>query len=234
MITTRYQVKLVAKGFDGISALPPDADFDSDSGFRVGYVLLVEDGTTWNCIDATVAAAVWIQDTAHDESIDAAVRNLTDILPRYLFNQFAKADDTVYLSSGADFTAGTIAAPGAGFDAALLVGDTIRLAGSRRNDGPYDVTAVDPDELEISPAPPQLHLDSSYMEIWPMVFPTGLQTIAARMAWYDEYIRPTATPGMAGEAVGSYSYSRMALVGGIEYPADLTAGLSAYKRPKIL
>jgi hypothetical protein len=54
------------------------------------------------------------------------------------------------------------------------------------------------------------------------------------MAWYDEYIRQTATPGMASEAVGSYSYSRLELIGGIEYPADLTAGLSAYKRPKVL
>jgi hypothetical protein len=115
-----------------------------------------------------------------------------------------------------------------------MVGDTIGLGGSRRNDGYYDVTAVGPDELDVYPAPAMLYLDTNPIAIWPLVFPSGLQQIAARMAWYDEYIRQTATPGMASETVGSYSYSRLELIGGIEYPADLTAGLSAYKRPKVL
>lgn len=233
MIGTRYQVKLIAKGFDGLSALPPDADFDSSAGFSVGYVLLVEDGNTWVCADATVSAAVWTQDKTHDEGIDVALRTLTEILPRHLFNSFAKVDDSVSLN-GADFSAGTIASPGAEFGDSFLVGDTIGLGGSRRNDGPYDVTKIDPDELTISPLPPAEYIDTWSIEIWPMVFPAGLRQIASRMAWYDEYVRPGATPGMAGETVGSYSYSRLELVGGIEYPVDLTAGLSAYKRPRVI
>lgn len=234
MISTRYQVKLIAKGFDGISTTPPDADFDSSAGFSVGYVLLVEDGTTWTCADDTIGTAVWNQDTAHDAGIDTALRNLTDLLPRYLYNTFAKTEDALTLSEGVDFTDGTIAVPGAGFDLYLMVGDTVGLGGSRRNDGYYDVTVVDPDELDVYPVPAMLYLDTNPIAIWPLVFPSGLQQIAARMAWYDEYIRQTATPGMASETVGSYSYSRLELIGGIEYPADLTAGLSAYKRPKVL
>ena len=233
MIGTRYQVKLIAKGFDGISAIQPDADFDTTAGFSVGYVLLVEDGTTWRCDDATVGAAVWTQDTSNDASIDEALRTLTDILPRHLNNSFINADDRVTIS-GADFTAGTIASPGAAFDESIMVGDTIYMAGSRRNDGPYDVTAVTPDELEVTPVTPRLYLDNQTIYIVPGVFPTGLIVIASRMAWYDVYVRPGQTPGMTGESVGSYSYTRMELVGGIEYPADLTAGLSVYKRPRVI
>ncbi len=233
MIGTRYQVKLIAKGFDGLSALPPDADFDSSAGFSAGYVLLVEDGTTWVCADATVGAAVWTQDKTHDEGIDVALRTLTEILPRHLYNSFAKVEDSVSLN-GADFSAGTIASPGAWFEDSFLAGDTIVVVGSRRNDGTYDITTVATDELTISPLPPVKYLDTWAIEIWPMVFPAGLRQIASRMAWYDEYVRPGATPGMAGETVGSYSYTRIEMVGGIEYPADLTAGLSAYKRPRVI
>ena len=233
MVATVFQVKSIAGGFDKVSLTQPDNTFDSAAGYAVGEVLLVEDGTTWNCISAAPDAAVWAQDYAHDTDIKEANRMLTEVLPKYLFNSFARASDLARVSS-IDFSSGTFATLDVDFTDYFIDGDTITLYGSRRNDGPYDVLSVAADELTVEPLPIAKIDDLSSMTLWPMVFPAGLRTIAARMSWYDVYIRPTRTPGTTGESVGSYSYTRQERIGGIEYPYDLTAGLSAYKRPRVI
>lgn len=233
MITTIYKVKLIANAQDGISDTQPDADFDESAGYSVGFVLLVEDGTTWICDDATDTAAVWVQDTDNDVQITDAIRKLTELIPLYCNQYWADVRYRMWVSE-IDFAGGTIAKVDAGFDDSFFVGDTLWLENTRRNDGVYDITAITADEITIDPPAPVLMTDTETALLYSAVYPVGLQDIAARMAWFDVYVRPDRNPGLDSESIGTYSYSKTAAIGGIEYPVDITAGLTVYRRPKVM
>ena len=233
MITTVFRVKLIANTQDGVSTDQPDADFDEAAGYSVGFVLLVTDGTTWICDDATNTAAVWSQDLTNDPEITEAIRKLTELIPLYCFNDFA--DPRYYVrANNMIFSGSTLTVVGAGFDDSFFVGDTLWVDDSRRNDGPYDVTAITADEITVDPVFPQDMTDVRSVLLYAAVYMNALQDLAARMAWYDVYIRPTRTPGLNSESVGSYSYSKDLDIAGIAYPLEIAGGLSLYKRPRVI
>jgi len=100
-----YLVKRQHGGFDGESAIPPSSNDDLSNGYYVAFILLVKDGTTWICEDATIGAAVWVQNTEDDEKIKSQINSLTDMIPRYCDNTFAAGSGRVS-SSGISFETG--------------------------------------------------------------------------------------------------------------------------------
>ena len=233
MITSVFKVKLIANVQDGISETQPDADFDESAGYSVGFVLLVEDGTTWICTDNTDTLAVWVQNVENDPQITDVIRKLTELIPLYCNQWWADIRYRMYISA-VDFAAGALNKTGANFDASFYVGDTVWIENSRRNDGVYDVTEVTADKLTVYPALPFDGQGTETILLYAAVYPAGLQDIAARMAWFDVYVRPGRNPGLDSEAIGSYSYSKTSSIGDIEYPTDVTAGIMVYKRPKVM
>ena len=233
MITTAFKVKLVANVQDGISDTQPDATFDDTKGYSVGFILLVEDGTTWTCTDATTGAAVWDKDTAGDDQIVIANRKLTELMPRYLNQYFADVRYRLWVS-GIVYANGEIDKVGANFDDSFYDGDTLWIDNSRRNDGVYDIVSVTADKIVVSPLVPYDMTETEAVVLFASIFPPGLQDIAARMVWFDVYVRPERNPGMDSEAIGTYSYTKMVSIVGVDYPMDVSSGIGLYRRPKVV
>lgn len=232
MITTSYKVKLILDAQNGVSATQPDATFDDSEGYSVGFILLVKDGTTWICDDASTGLAVWTQDTDKDLMIADGIRAVTETIPRYCNHEWLDAE---YMRlADIIFTGDTLTRVGSGFDDTFFKGDTLWVYGSRRNDGVYDISAVTDDAITVTPDVTLDMTEDDTVTLLSAVYPRALQDITARMVWYDVYVRPSRTPGVSSESIGSYSYSKAEFVGGIEYPSEIVAGLSLYKRPKVV
>jgi len=227
MICSVYQVKLSHGAFDGTAVLQPDATFDESKGYSVGFVLLVVDGTTWKCTDASADAAVWVQDDSQDSAIYAGCVALTESATRYLDNLFI-SNVPRYRGTVAWTKPDEILMVDGGFDA--LGGDTILVSGASRNDGWYDVQDNTLDVLTVLPA---FTAESEDSGVWVIIciFPHGLQTICAKMVAYDIWERPGQGSGVSDESIGTYSWTRGPVTAG--YPAELVSGLMVYKRPKI-
>lgn len=232
MITDVFKVKINANKQDGLSASQPDADFDSSKGYYVGFILLVGDGETWVCDDDTVAAAVWTQDTSLDLQIDEVIRKLTELIPRYCNQWWSDAKFRGWDTNLA-FTEDTISKSGEQFTDYFFDGDTLWIEHSRRNDGVYDIVSVDDETITVSPNTLFAMTDTNNVLLFAAIYPNALRDIAARMAWFDVYVRPNRTPGVTSESIGSYSYSKDVTVAGINYPEDVVAGIAQYKRPKV-
>jgi hypothetical protein len=232
MITTSYKVKLILDIQDGVSDIQPDATFDDSAGYPVGFIMLVKDGTTWVCDDNTDGAAVWTQDTDKDLMITDGIRTITEVIPRYCNHEWL---DSEYMRlADIIFSGDTLTRVGSGFDDTFFTGDTLWIYGSRRNDGVYDISAVTDDAITVSPDVTLDMTDDDVITLLSAVYPKLVQDIAARMVWFDVYVRPNRSPGLSSESIGSYSYSKMELVGGVDYPQDVIAGLGLYKRPKVV
>jgi hypothetical protein len=181
MITTMYLVKRQHGGFDGESAIPPTSNEDLSNGYYVAFILLVKDGTTWVCEDATIGAAVWVQNTEDDGKIKSQIDSLTDLIPRYCDNTFAAGSGWVR-SNGISFeTGGLINDTNNSFDV-FYPGDTINIIGSLRNDGYYDVTAATDSQLTVDGEFPLVGGPEGSISIYALSFPSGLQAVATMMA----------------------------------------------------
>ncbi len=233
MITTAFKVRLAHNIHNGLSETQPDVNFDSNKGYYAGFILLVTDGTLWVCSDPTVGAAVWDQDTSDDIAIDLVIRDLTDIVTKYLDNLYVDPDAHVSVSNPTFVLPDRIQATGARFDEYFLPGDTLGIVHSRRNDGYYDITAVTATEITVTPNLKYGMTEKRAVGFLGSVYPDGLQDIAGAMGSYDLWTRPTLAPGLKREAIGTYNYERAVDIGGVDYPVDVTAGLMQYKRPKV-
>ena len=231
MVCTVYDVKLAYGKQDGTSVNPPDASYDSTMGYYAGFRLLVEDGSSWTCTDATEAAAVWVQDESKDARIYAGCRAMTETLIIHLDDTFA-AHDSLVASSGISFGIGGVLLDANSGLGVFYMGDTLQVCESLRNDGYYDVTDVTPESLTAFPEFPVTGGDEGTVYLYASLFPPALSQIAARMVSYDTFSR--VDNGLSGESIGSYSYTKSLVgVGGLGYPPDIVAGLMAFKRPKI-
>jgi len=226
-----FQVKLVSGKYDGTSLITPDSSFDQSRGYYTGYALLVEDGTSWICEDATIGMALWNPDTSKDQEIMMVARSLTDRLIRYLYSASLQRDSMV-VTNGLTFGVAGLLTDENDALGFFYEGDTLHISGSTRNDGLYDVLEVTPSTMRLEPGFNVQHKDEVYVSLTASIFPSGLSLIASRMASYDLWFR--GSPGLGSESIGSYSYTKATVeVGGVGYPADVVAGLLTYKRPKI-
>ena len=231
MVCTLYGVKLELKAFDGLSDVVPDYSYDSSQGYSVGFRMLVNDGSTWVCDDASVGAAIWTQDTSRDQIIKDSCRSMTELLIEYTDNRYLTVDGE-YISTGISFSAGGIIDDlFTGFDV-IYQGDTIDICGSKRNDGYYDVLSASPGSLTVTPEPTVLGNEDQRILFLASNFPPALSAIASRMVAYDVGYR--SVTGLDSESIGSYSYSKETVsIGGLGYPAEVVAGLMSFKRPKV-
>ena len=231
MVCTLYGVKLELKAFDGLSDVVPDYSYDSSQGYSVGFRMLVNDGSTWVCDDASVGAAVWTQDTSKDQIIKDACRAITGVLIEYTDNRYLTIDGE-YVSRGISFSSGGIIDDlYTGFEN-FYEGDTIDICGSKRNDGYYTVLSASPGSLTVEPEPTLVGADEPQILFMASQFPPELSAIASRMVAYDVGYRNLA--GLSSESIGSYSYSKEAFdVAGLGYPTEVVSGLMGLKRPKI-
>ena len=231
MVCTLYGVKLELKAFDGLSDVIPDNSFDSTQGYSVGFRMLVEDGSTWVCEDASVGAAVWAQDDSKDQIIKDNCRAITGVLIDYTDVSYLTVDGQ-YQSNGISFSSGGIIDDlYTGFDN-IYDNDTIEICGSKRNDGYYSVLSASPGSLTVEPEPPLLGADEPKILFNALQFPPELSAIASRMVAYDIGYRNLT--GVNSESIGSYSYSKETFdVAGLGYPAEVVSGLMGLKRPKV-
>ncbi|RLD22222.1 MAG: hypothetical protein DRI69_01920 [Bacteroidetes bacterium] len=231
MICTVFEAKLSYGQIDGTSISQPDDSYDLTLGYYAGFRLLVEDGTSWICEDASAAAAVWNQDESKDAEIYAGCRAMTERLIIYLDDMFP-AHEGRMASSGITFDIGGVVNDDNSGFGVFYPGDTIQFCQTVRNDGYYDVTEVAPGVMTVTPEFPVTGADEGTVYLYAAFFPTALSQVAARMVAYDVYSR--SDNGMSGESIGSYSYTKSLVdVAGLGYPTDVTAGLMTFKRPKI-
>jgi len=208
--------------------LQPDATFDESKGYSVGFRLLVADGTSWVCDDASAAAAIWTQDTSNDAAIDQACYSLTESVTRYLDNMFITTNVDRYRGSVAWTKPDELILLDGSLGA--LEGDTIIVSGASRNDGWYDVLTNALDVLTVAPFF-GFEVEDDGVWILISVFPRGLRDVCARMAAFDVWERNKQGVGIDSESIGSYSWTKGPVSAG--YPADMVSGLMVYKRPKI-
>jgi len=229
MITSMYEVKRLHGGFDGESETQPDAGFDSSLGYYVAFRLLVTDGTSWECTDATVGAAVWSRMVEYESSIKSACRALTDIIPRYCDNSFSLNSIS---SNGISFSIGGVIDDVNNTLDSFFPNDTIQIIDSKRNDGLYDVVSATASQMVVDAEFVLIGASEGSILIYSLMFPSGLRAVASRMAVYDVFARSTG--GLSSESIGSYSYTKETTsILGVGYPSDVVSGIKIYKRPRI-
>ena len=229
MITSMYEVKRLHGGFDGESDIQPDAGFDSSVGYYVAFHLLVIDGTSWECTDATIGAAAWKQTVDYDPQIQSVCRALTDIIPRYCDKTFATNTTS---SNGISFSAGGVIDDVNDSFGGFYSADTIEIIGSKRNDELYDVISATASQIVVDGEFTLVGADEATVTIYALHFQSGLRKISTQMAVYDVFARSTG--GLSSESIGSYSYTKETTsILGIGYPSDVVCGIKIYKRPKI-
>ncbi len=231
MICTVFDVKMSYGQFDGISPDIPDVTFDSSMGYYIGFRLLVEDGSSWICRDATLGAALWEIYSNKDLEIQEGCRAMTEMVIKYCDNTFP-AEKGQYGSDAIAFDAGGVLTDGdSGLDI-YYPGDTVYIAGSLRNDGYYDVEISSDSSITLLPEFSLVGADEGAVYLMASSFPAGLRRIAAGMVAFDVWSR--TSNGLTSESIGSYSYSKDTVsIEGLGYPKDVTAGILLYKRPKI-
>ena len=238
MVTSMYKVKLSHGSYDGELSHAPTVNEDSNAGYSEGYTLLVSDGTDWVCLDATVGAAVWEKNDKYDEEIILRIKTITEMLFDYLNNPFKgnRPTDEAFMYD-VTFSGDTITSTGDfGLSDGTLryySGDNIRIVGSVRDDGFYDVLSSTEDHLIVTPEVPLDIIDGSSIFFGLVVWPTGLEMIAANMVAFDVYSR--SNNGLKSESIGTYSYTTDEVdVNGIAYPASVISGLMVYKVPRFV
>ena len=234
MIATPYQVKRYRGDYDGILEVDPGVLDDVDHGYYVGFRGLQTDGVSWVCTDATAGAAVWEVDPLKDYDIDAGLQAVSGLVARYCNNMFIQPDPDFYEMASATYAGKTITDITAAFDTMFYAGDSLLIMGSGRNDGYYR-----PDVIAETVITMSLDFGTPMMDTRPQVivnvsWPKGLREIGARMVEYDVY-RRNISAGLAQESIGSYSASKERTdLFGTAYPNSVIAGISAYKRPRVV
>jgi len=135
--------------------------------------------------------------------------------------------ESVYSAFTFDATAGTISAGSDVYGSltdTFAAGDTVFIAGTRRNSGYYTITNVTASALTVSE---DLADETAPSFLLFADVPAPLIAIIANMVYYDVYKRGTAA-GLKSERVGTYSYTRADDTTGLGYPDDVTAGLAGY------
>lgn len=108
----------------------------------------------------------------------------------------------------------------------FIVGDTIYIQGSRRNDGYYTIAAIDTALNRITVAEP-ITDETSYAFIYMCKVPEDFIQIVNAMVYYDIITKPTKS-GLQSESVGTYSWTAQNL-DAMNYPADVISRLDNYK-----
>lgn len=236
MIVNVYDVKLASGKYDGVSATAPDNTFDSSKGYYVGFALLVASGESYTCSDDTAGSAVWILDTKYDAQIISKIRELTLTIPKYC-NQYWNDDSGIWTFTDLEFKSPNeivwSGASATGFTDYYYAGDTLYIFNSSRNDNVYDIESITADTLTLAQDIALAMDDDNAVRMFASVFPGGLKPPVAELIVYDIWTRPGLTDGLSAESVGSYSYTKND-ISGMNYPSDLLASLSQYKRPKVL
>jgi hypothetical protein len=236
VITSLFFVKLAHGDFKELTSVAPTPDFDESKGYEVGDVLLQHDGSTWVCKDNTVAAAIWALDISKDELIKLTLIYLTGLITKYLDNYFIETryPKDIFASSNVNFLPdGHLTCDDKDFT--FLIGDTLMLVGSRRNDGWYDVIDKPAlNELILNPYFPFSGTTDDTIVLRSAVFPPALQMAVGRLGAYDIWSREVGGSDVISESIGSYSYTKdKAGSVQLDYPDDLIKGLSPWKRPRI-
>lgn len=102
--------------------------------------------------------------------------------------------------------------------------DSVFVYGSKRNDGVKTIESVDAAGLTFAES---VDGDGDRFLVLLISIPTEFDEIVGRMVWYDVTIRNSGL-GIQSEKIGTYSYTRAESVAGIEYPADVVAGIGRY------
>lgn len=104
--------------------------------------------------------------------------------------------------------------------------DVIMIYGSRRNDGYYNVTAVDATSIDVDE---DLKDDLSNAFVYLVDIPQGLIQIIGNMIWWDVFKKPQVS-GMQSERIGTYSYTLANKSNGaLNYPDDVVSGIEAFE-----
>ncbi len=108
----------------------------------------------------------------------------------------------------------------------FIVGDTIYIQGSRRNDGYYTIVAINTTLNQISVAEP-ITTETSYAFIYLCNVVEEFIQIVNSMIYYDIVSKPRVT-GLQSESIGTYSWTSKNL-DAMNYPADVISRLDNYK-----
>lgn len=178
---------------------------------------------TWRRVFAECRDALMIQRQEAITDAPASIRRTDWYYLQTFESAFAKwsiSGDTIAVSSGdEDDIAGGLEQ--------FEYEDTIAIVGSRRNDGPFEIEAVNADGLQLDSV-----LADGEDERFLVALIDGdqadLNRIIARMIYFDVVLRP-ARFGVRTERIGAYSYTLAdTMVAGLLYPADVVAGIDSY------
>lgn len=105
------------------------------------------------------------------------------------------------------------------------VGDSLLIAGSRRNDKYVTVTVITSSVITVTE---DLSNGSANCFIFLANIPAGFISVVGRLLWYDVFER-NATSGLQSEKVGTYSWTKAPMSNGLRYPDDILSGLDVYE-----
>lgn len=104
------------------------------------------------------------------------------------------------------------------------IGDIIFIGNSLRNNGFFTVTSRTSNVLAVSE---DIINSVSNAFIFLVSIPQPLLEIIAKMIWYDVFVRKGI--GLKNERIGTYSYTKEEIVGGLSYPLEIVGGLNCFE-----